>query len=93
MTVQSTACGARRPAGRPLEGWLRPVARMLSTGRAAWRSAREQARTRRALEALNDAALGDIGLARAEIGSAAAELHGRAERTRVLAQRCTVSTG
>jgi uncharacterized protein YjiS (DUF1127 family) len=44
--------------------------------------ARTQDRARRELERLDDATLRDIGLSRAEIGSAVAEVHGRAERTR-----------
>lgn len=44
--------------------------------------ARAAAADRRALEALDDATLRDIGLARAEIGSAVAEAHRQVERTR-----------
>jgi len=63
------------------------VARTLRLWWAGWHSARQQAHTRRALGALSDATLRDIGLMRAEIGSAAAELHGSAARSRALAPR------
>ncbi len=54
---------------------------------ARWRRWRAFARTRREIERLDDAALRDLGIARAEATSLAAELHGLAAATRSAVER------
>jgi len=58
------------------------VAAWWRAGAAAWRRARDASRTRAALDRLDDATLRDLGMARPELSSVAAELHGEAAHTR-----------
>jgi uncharacterized protein YjiS (DUF1127 family) len=51
--------------------------------RDAWRNRRRMAATRLSLSSLSDRTLHDLGLARAEAGSIASELHGLVEAQRV----------
>lgn len=74
LSHPAAAAHRRRPANAPVPAWHRWL--------AAWRCRRRHARTQSALLALDPRTLRDIGLARAEIGSVSAELHGLAARTR-----------
>lgn len=65
----------RLAASEPQTGRLGRLAQSFSS----WRSRRAQ---ERALQALDDRTLADIGLGRTEIGSVVAEANGLAERTR-----------
>lgn len=57
-------------------GWLPPLL-------SRWRRRRHARAVRRALNALDERSLRDIGLTRSEIGSMSAELAGLAERSRI----------
>lgn len=65
-----------------LQRFVHAVVASLRTTAAAWQRARRQRAAMRALEALDDRTLGDIGFARCEIGSVAAELIGASRATR-----------
>jgi uncharacterized protein YjiS (DUF1127 family) len=69
-----------------LQRFVHAVVGSLRTTAAAWQRARRQRAamraSMRAMEALDDRTLADIGFARAEIGSVAAELIGAARATR-----------
>lgn len=76
------------PAARPACGDLwRAAARGVQRLAARWQRWRAWVRTRRAIERLDDAALRDLGFARAEAASLAAELHGLAPATRSAVER------
>ena len=73
----------RQPALDVAAAWLRDAGRL---ARRAWATQRERqhaARTRRALRDLDDRALRDLGFARDEIDSVAAEAAGQTECTRI----------
>lgn len=61
---------------------LRAVTETLSQAHEAWMRHRQARATAQALGLLDDRLLHDIGLDRSELSSAAAELHGQAERQR-----------
>lgn len=69
-----------------LQRFVHAVVASLRTTAAAWQRARRQRAAMRAamraMEALDDRTLADIGFARAEIGSVAAELIGATRATR-----------
>jgi uncharacterized protein YjiS (DUF1127 family) len=66
-----------------LAGWARWLHRVLRS----WRAARREAAERRAFDALDDAAVRDLGMSRSEYDSFWTELRGLAPRTRVRAAR------
>lgn len=91
--VTTRAAGARpvgpqRPAAITSD-LRRLMGRLLGRLRRRWR----QAATLRSLAALDDATLLDIGVARAEIASLAAEAHDVAVRTRARTVRCDTAGG
>jgi uncharacterized protein YjiS (DUF1127 family) len=65
-----------------LQRFVHAVVASLRTTAAAWQRARRQRAATRALGALDDRTLHDIGLARCEIDSLAAELVGASRATR-----------
>jgi uncharacterized protein YjiS (DUF1127 family) len=65
-----------------LQRFVHAVVASLRTTAAAWQRLRRQRAAMRALEALDDRTLADIGFARCEIGSVAAELIGASPATR-----------
>jgi uncharacterized protein YjiS (DUF1127 family) len=65
-----------------LQRFVHAVVASLRTTAAAWQRARRQRAAMRAMEALDDRTLADIGFARCEIGSVAAELIGATRATR-----------
>jgi uncharacterized protein YjiS (DUF1127 family) len=65
-----------------LQRFFQDLFGVLHASAAAWRRDRRHRAAMRALEALDDRTLADIGFARAEIGSVAAELFGAAPVTR-----------
>jgi uncharacterized protein YjiS (DUF1127 family) len=74
-------------AQRLISSPLRRLAALVARGWAAWCDALSARRQQRALRQLDDSTLRDLGLARCEISSLAAELRGHAEATRVWALR------
>lgn len=76
--VSRTATAPRTSNG----GIVAAIAAGLVAAWRDWQRQRDREAVRRTLDSLSDATLRDIGLARAELGSVAAELVGQAETTR-----------
>jgi uncharacterized protein YjiS (DUF1127 family) len=70
------------PFAKWLERRMLRLAAVLVAALVKWRARRGRARARAACEALDDAALHDLGLHRSELESCWAEADGRAARTR-----------